>query len=218
MKKFSFIIITTALLLSFFSCKDDNENEDENQYPAYSQLKVGNYWVYEIYRIDSTGAETLLEIQDSCYVEKDTLINNTKYFKVVKSYPYSKVWESVSYQRDSLHYIVDSNGEILFSSKDFSNVFRKEYILTTEGGDTICEVITKMEDMLFVVRSSTATYYAYGAVEQYKMFPDWEQAGNPRYRYFMYSENIGLVCETQPLFSADPNVYERRLIRYHVAD
>lgn len=218
MKKACILLFTTVLLLSFVSCKDDDNNEEENQYPAYSQLKVGNYWVYEIYRIDSAGAETLLDVQDSCYVEKDTLINNTKYFKVVKSYPYSKDWVSVSYQRDSLHYIVNSKGEILFSSQDFTSIFKKDFLVTFEGGDTICEVIKKMNDMLFVVKSSTASYYAYSAVEMFNMYPGWDKAGNPRYRYYMYSENIGLVCETQPLFSADPNVYERRLIRYHVAD
>jgi len=98
-------------------------------YPNFSQLKVGNYWVYEQFDIDATGNATSKNTFDSCYVEKDTIINSKTYLKIVKPKPYFTNQNDISFQKDSLHYFVNCNGKILFSSQDFSTIFESSYII-----------------------------------------------------------------------------------------
>jgi len=44
----------------------------------YYQLKVGNYWIYQSYQIDSNGVATPENLWDSAHIEKDTIIRATR--------------------------------------------------------------------------------------------------------------------------------------------
>lgn len=210
------IIILTAMI---YSCKKDKDNEPttpvpNNMYPNFSQLTVGNYWIYEQFDVDSANNASTKNIFDSCYVEKDTIINTKTYLKIVKPDPYSTNQKTVFFQRDSLHYVVDSDGKILFSSQDFSTIFESKYFLA--GSDTICQIIRQMTDKNIAVNTPAGTFTTSNAREVYSMFPAWSSAGNPRYRNTRYAENIGIVIETLPFFTSNPNYIERRLVRCYI--
>ena len=101
---FLFVALLTATI---YSCKKDIEPmTPATSYPNFSQLKVGNYWVYEQFDISSTGIATSRNIFDSCYVEKDTIINSKTYLKIVRPLYYSPQKE-IMFLKDSLHYIVN---------------------------------------------------------------------------------------------------------------
>jgi len=211
------IFLSVALMTTMiYSCKKDKDptTTPSITYPNFSQLKVGNYWVYEQFDIDATGNATSKNIFDSCYVEKDTIINSKTYFKMVKPNPYSTNQSDISFQKDSLHYIVNSNGKILFSSKDFSTIFESSYFLAGPN-DTVCQIVKQMADNNLTVSTLAGTFATSNAKEIYSMYPNWASVCNPRNKHTRYAENMGIVIETLPFFASSPNYIERRLVRYH---
>ena len=120
-------LFTTTIVVVFFllSCKNDEPKIQENM-TLYSQFNVGNYWVYQDYRIDSSGIEKPLKSVDSVYISKDTLINNVRYFVFNSSYYGTSLHPK--YQRDSLGYIVNEKGAKLFSISNFTDyIFTDKY-------------------------------------------------------------------------------------------
>ena len=207
-------ISLTLLLFLVCSCNKDNViNPAITSYPNFSQLKVGNFWIYQRFSVDSSGNATPMNVFDSCYIEKDTIINNRTYFKMIKP-DYFPTDSVVRFLYDSLHYIVDSSGQILFSSQDFQTILSSFFFISSP--DTIAEVIRKMTDRNLIVSCPLGSFSTLNCKETRNMYPNWRFAGNPRYRNTRYSENIGIVIETLPFFITDPNYVERRLVRFHL--
>lgn len=215
MKKLTIILSVTLLISFFFSCKKDKKGEPTPPitYANYSALKVGNYWIYEQFKIDETRKETSLNVFDSCYIEKDTLINSKIYFKVFREsiYPNSN-W---SFLRDSLHFIVNSKGKILFSSQDFSTTYNTRYVITGPS-DTICKISMKMTDKNFITTTPAGSFKTINAKETFLYYPNWADPLYPTIKNVNYAENIGIVLETLPFYIGAPFYYERRLVRYHL--
>ena len=131
--KFLSLILFVCIFLSFGCKKESKNNSDDTEvqevsYPTYMQLENGHYWVYERFNIDTNGQATALGIFDSCYIEKDTTINGILYHKYVKPHLFSSHM-IVSFIRDSLHYIVNHEGGIIFSSEDFTTIFESQHYL-----------------------------------------------------------------------------------------
>ncbi|MBK9636818.1 MAG: hypothetical protein IPO63_03035 [Bacteroidetes bacterium] len=212
MKTITFITIGIVLTISISSCKKDSTNPTNS--PNFTQLKIGNYWIYERYNIDGSGNATATGIIDSCYVEKDTTINNNIYYKVIR--PEVLVSNAdEKFVRDSLHYIVNEYGKILFSSQNFTDTFHHYYV-TASTTDTVCEVSIKMADKNFIVSCPAGQFKTYSYKHTFLMYPNWNSQGSPRYMDTRYAENIGIVTETFPFFANSPNYVQRQLIRYKV--
>ena len=114
MKNYIYLIaFATVVGLLFSSCKNDEPGKTED-IALYSQFKVGNYWIYQDYSIDSLGTESGFGRIDSIYISKDTLINNVQYFVFVGGFYGNSLYPR--YQRDSLGYIVNEKGTKLFSA------------------------------------------------------------------------------------------------------
>jgi len=210
---FLFTILLTGTICS---CKKDTDPQPPaTSYPDFSQLKVGNYWIYEQYDISSTSNATSRNIFDSCYVEKDTVILGKTYFKIVKPVWYYPTQKDISYLKDSLHYIINSNGDILFSSQDFSNKLSSRYVISG-GNDTISQVVKQMADKNTTFTVPAGTFTTSNAQETHFIYPNYASAGNPRYRNIRYAENLGIVSETVLFFVSSPDYVERRLVRYHL--
>jgi hypothetical protein len=213
MKKISHFLPILLLIVILSSCKkDDSGNQTPTTYPDFGQLKPGNYWVYQQFRIDTLGNETALNVFDSCYVEKDTLINGNIYHKVFR--PSIFPGNDIGYWRDSLHYIVTSSGKVVFSSQDFASVFDLHYI--TANTDTIAKVITKMDDKNLMVSTPIGNFITSNYKVSYNMYPAWSFNGSKRNINVRYAENVGIVIETLPFYASDPNYTERRLVRVHL--
>jgi hypothetical protein len=205
----------TLLLLAVLSvaCKKDKPIPPVPvTYPAYSQLKVGNYWIYRQYEVDSSGNGVATNNYDSCYVEKDTVINNRTYFKVFRP----DIVSTYKYLRDTLHYIKDHLGYLQFSSQDFSTVLHSFY--STGGSDTMYHLIFKMEDKDAPYTTEAGTFTTSNA----KMTFTTNQRmigfarGKVKYAHHRYAENVGIVSETLPFYYNAEKFTERRLVRYQV--
>lgn len=218
MTKTQFLV--SFLMITFlYSCKKE-ESADPAQsvtYPDYSQLKVGNYWIYQRSDVDKDGNETLTNIYDSCYVEKDTIINGKTYAKVFR--PATDKSVSYSFLRDSLQYIIDSYGVIVFSSKNVSDDLVVRYNIN-EGTekDTIRKITLSMSDSVDSIQTPSGKYKTVNANVKYVTYPKYvsSEVPNPRYLTIRYVKNIGIVRETLPFYMISPNTVERRLVRYYV--
>lgn len=210
MKNIFLIALISMALMS--ACKKEESNS-EPKYPDYGCLKVGNYWIYERFVVDTFGVAVTLNQFDSCYVEKDTLINGETYAKIARPHLYKD--EMVfTYLRDSLHYLVDNNGMIRFSSIDTSTVFFTHYSIISNG-DTIYKLTVKMDDInqRIVVPAGEFTTMNYKAT--YKMKPSFGPLPI-RIAHMRYAKDVGLVVETLPMFASIPTTTERRLVRYYI--
>lgn len=207
-----FLIPTAVMLLFLSACKKD-KTETPLVYPDYAALKVGNYWVYERYDIDANGVATASGVTDSCYIEKDTTIGGKIYFKrVCPTFPPNLSYNP--YLRDSLHYLVNSAGDILFSSQNFADTFKRYVILTPP--DTAAVVIEKMGDRDLAVNTPAGNFKSSAMIKTYNMRSPWFAAGPTRRTNIRYSENIGVITEDLPFFLSNPGYTQRRLVRYKV--
>lgn len=201
------VIISFAL-----SCKKEQPKIPEPSpitYPDYGQLKVGNYWIYERFEIDTNGNETQLGVIDTCFIEKDTLINDLKYFKYVRPYLNN---ESTSFVRDSLHYLVTNTGRIIFSSVVFDEVF--SVFTPPQGFHERHEWMTDKDSVISVPLGDYTTVN----FQQIFYIDESLEVQSPRYMNYRYAENIGIVSETLPWFYANPKYTEIRLVDYHIVD
>ncbi len=124
-------IIIGAVILSivFAACKTDDNNLapiPEDSVLDYFPLAVGNYWLYQFSSCDSTWENCDSLRVDSNYVSKDTLINGLIYFKLEGK---KLVGSAPVFLRDSLDYIVDSDGHIIFSNTDFTSKLSEEFVI-----------------------------------------------------------------------------------------
>ncbi len=214
MKHLALTLLSFALVLFFSFCKKETAEILETiMYPNFSQLKVGNYWIYERYRIEDSGMEISTGTFDSCYVEKDTQINNYTYYKVLRP-SLNETIQTIQFIRDSLHYLVTNDGEVLFSSQNYVDTLQQYHMLFVS--DTICEVVAKMADKNLAVSTPAGVFETSSLKRTFHMYPLFADLGNTRYMDTRYAENIGIVSETLTFFAFLPVSIEIRLVRYHL--
>lgn len=216
-------LLATALVLAFAACKKDNKDDAAPLTPTstssasasgYSKLAVGNYWIYEEFTADRYENSMPTGRYDSCYVERDTMINAKMYYKMVR--PTSSPLSGVSFLRDSASCTVDELGTILFSATDFTSLIHHSF-LTLPPHDTIYEASSRMypETNLNVVPAGSFHVLNFKTI--YRFYGSYATPAGPfRDANARYSEGVGLVSQTLPFFLSNPNHTEIRLVRYHV--
>jgi hypothetical protein len=213
MKRIMIMMLAFAAIFNS-SCDKENPGEPIVTYPDYGKLKVGNYWIYQHFQVDSNGVATPLDVFDSCYVEKDTILDGVTYVKMVRP-PIIPTLGNFQLLKDSLHYIVNNGGRIVFSSEDFTSSLYN-YTSIRYNGDTIYTVNVKMEDINEVVTTPAGDFATLNYKATYQMNPQYSLY-HLRFIHNRYAKDIGMVVETFPFFSSQPTTTERRLVRYYLA-
>ena len=227
MNKYSFVIAPLLVLLCLASCKKEKGNpvdpgpiiDSPITYPNYTKLLPGNYWIYQDYKLDSaTGPEHPLGTFDSVFVEKDTVINGLnyhKYWDVAFSGSGAGNGFKVSFLRDSLSYLVNVQGHILFSSTNFTTIF---YTTTFGPNLSTPDTLVVTEQMGFKDATTTvdAGTFKTSSFRQIFHYPANYRYGATREYDYRYCLNVGLVSYTTGFYDSLPWVFERRLVRYHV--
>jgi hypothetical protein len=218
---FSFLILFFAL--TFNACKKDSSTNkvlstSQTNVASFSQLEVGNYWIYQRFEINSVGNETALNKFDSCYIKSDTIINNLVYYKMYRPKVYGSIPPThlIDFIRDSLHYIVNSTGYTLFSSQDFTSIFRSGYQFFSNPIDTVQYFYIKMDDINVQVNTPAGNFNTLNSKSTSNFWPNYAISGSVRYMHCRYANNVGIVIETLPLIFLDKIQTERRLVRYHL--
>ena len=123
MKKSS--VIFGLILMSYLtSCRTDDGSVDPQVTPItnadYLPDKNANYWVYEIYKVDSSGMETLLG-NDTMTVA-DTNLNGVDF----KNYRYkhcpSQAFQLSKLMRYSSGFMTNQHGQIVFAVNPLNTV------------------------------------------------------------------------------------------------
>lgn len=210
------------LISSILSCKDADsdvqpEVHQKKSYPNYSQLEVGNYWIYERFILKPDGEEISLNKFDSSYVEKDTLINGKTYYKLhLPSLDVRGIPQNL-YLRDSLHYIVDVYGNALFSSQNFGfslGPIRYSY-LDSEKTDTLFSYERIMSHKDSLVQLPGGAFKTLRSTLYFTYMGSQRPLGI-RQRITLYAEKVGIVYATLPFFSSNPDYTIQKLVRYNV--
>ncbi|MCE4564769.1 hypothetical protein INQ51_10650 [Maribellus sp. CM-23] len=213
MRKLFYFGLLTLLVIS---CRKDDSNPPAPMQTAnYLPLTVGNYWIYQHYKIDSLGNETALSYTDSIVVARDTMINNNQYFVLEgTNYPYSQnEWGIIDIVRDSSGFIVDNIGNISFSSDNFEDILASKTEVI--NNDTIYTLTFRMEEPDITVSVPAGEFEVLNFKGTLITFPKIKQISNPRYENNYYSKNVGKILGNYHYIS-QPSVYEKRLIRYNI--
>lgn len=196
----------TLLIFGFtllFSC-----SKEEVSIPvdivSFANLEVGNYWVYDWYKISEMGEE-LIHSNDTIFILEETIISGKKYF-IKSSHKYgagtTMIYDSVqslfSYTGKNIIFSLDENQKQTIDFGDESNTLAtgtyqlnplKENINVPAGSFECVNwqgtIISKDED------------YEYGT----------------RYNNNYYSENIGQV-QIRIQFYNSPNELGARLTKF----
>ena len=206
MKKLVLFLFVITIL---YSCNKDNNDPDPVVIPQsskYTIFNVGSYWIYDWYKIDTLGNETPMNKTDSIYVSKDTVINE-KTYRLSKGtrlggIPYTSI------VRDSSNYIVNHEGNILFSATNFSDTLYSDSI------SDIVFISYKMADkdsIISVPAGSFETYNYQGTVIPLFSGYQW----GIRYLNNRYAKGIGQLSSSL-FYYTQPENMEKRLVRYHI--
>lgn len=205
MKRVLLLFALTGMIIT--SCKKDDSQE--NQTPPvpdkdFMQLKIGNYWVYQWYNIDTVGNEYPSTMPDSSIITGDTLIGGTTFFKRL----ITQNQTHVEFIRDSNGYLVDHMNVIRFSDHDFSKVLRVEEILPDIA--TIEYQMANPDSLISISLGTFPTYDFRGTV--YPLDPQYPHGIN--YTHNFYADGMGLI-KTSTYYLSNPKLrVERRLIRF----
>jgi hypothetical protein len=211
------IMILLAMLF-LFSCKKD-ENQPEPQptpeEPAFNlALEVGNYWVYNHYRIDSGNIEVPMNRMDCTWVDRDTLINNITYVILENEGHLLNPGEN-KIVRDSAGYLVNNSGEIFFSSTNFTDTLYR--LVTYYPDETILyELTAKMEKPDQAVEVDAGSFEVLNFKSTISFTQDMG-GGTTQYLNAYYANSVGLVLDTYKMVSTT-SYYERRLVRFYASE
>lgn len=208
----SFLLIC-ILIVTISSCKKEETPQPSNDSPytsTYIQLKVGNYWIYESGIADSNGVVNNVSI-DSFYIAKDTVINNkTYYIQTSLSAPFV-----ISIFRDSSGYLLGTDGKILFSENNFTDVLRTDSVYISPTSNAIGYGISKMANKDSVITVPAGTFSTRNFRTAFILFPPYNTQPNPRYSNTLYAHGVGRVLQTARSINGNIVVYQK-LLRYHI--
>ncbi len=206
------LLIIAALALLAASCEKNEEPTPDPQL-TYMPLEIGNYWVYENIWVQQDGTGTPDEKLDSIVVARDTLLRGEKYFVLegVRIATNSE-WGVISILRDSLSYLVNEKGEILFAENHFGEVLRTRYEI--QNNDTLVMLESVMQEVPVSVALPGGNFDALNFETTVTSFLT-NPAGDTFTLNYLYAKDVGRVFH-ELLFLGSLNRLEKRLVRYHV--
>lgn len=218
-----FVLLPLAIFsLMLASCeKEPVEHTQPESVLKYYPLSIGNYWVYQNYKIDSLGNEEVFPWTDSIVIEQDSMINGNTYYVLI-NYPNGRTASNQiqGILRDSATYIVDQNGNRIISTSDFGSVLRTR-IIAFEG-DTLVKSEYLMDSLKtsqtvpagnFDALDRIANHYLY--YYQNNELTDQKEVALKDY----YGYGIGPVSLSYTYvdnYFRTKETYERRLTKYHI--
>ncbi|UTW66145.1 hypothetical protein KFE94_16055 [bacterium SCSIO 12643] len=212
------ILSSLAILLIFISsCKKDEEIICPPT-PApknYMPLAIGNYWVYNTYRIDTNGVETKLPPHDSLVITKDTMINNETYYVVEGTFhPFQNQWGIYRIIKNDHGNIISHLGDTILPATDYTATFREHYEIIGNN-DTLYHRVFQTVDPPYEVTVPAGTFSVLDYRGTYTTYANIPNVPNPRYVHNYYADNVGKVKQTYHYISSY-QTFEIRLVDYSV--
>ncbi len=206
------------------ACQKDNdetapkpEPEPETQ-TVYMPLKHGSYWIYDHYKMDTTGEETHLDhMRDSLVIQRDSIVNGISY-AVLEGKTMLSNWHILHLLRDSADCVVNLKGIPLFASNNYTSILHEDVLVNLQFNDTIFTVYYQMRDTPATVTVPAGNFEVINNTGTFTIYQDGSpDPDNQKESRQLYAAEIGLVLDTYLYLNA-PFIHERRLVRYHIAE
>ncbi len=194
-----------------FACNQNDDDQVEECGPTvlppnYFPLATGNYWFFDVYQIDTTGADVEYKGRDTIQIVGDTLIDGNTYAIVQESPFLSSEPLFEYYLRDSSGFLVTNEGSVKFTSSIFNTVvYTFEYAPTITGEFQTLETPVLLE----------LPVGDFEALNYQQTVGHIENVGVTRMYDNYYSDGIGPVQQSFGYFIGNIN-FERRLIEYNL--
>ena len=214
---YRFICLFLAFSFVLVSCKkDDGDNLPQEQVtdPGFYALQVGNVWIYNYFRADNDtgelinqgGTETVEIINEEVigdeviFTMRTTTVDDNNTCAICNEDPLV-----IRKVKDSLGYLVEVDGPILFSS-----VSTQDYLVSSQGfGDTFR--VLKPNEVLVTV---PAGQFVTKDNERYAIDPNGNRYDGQDNLY--YADGVGEIRQTMSTVVALRILYEKQLISYSV--
>ncbi len=216
MYKTLLVTLVSVVSLTFSSCKKEDNNADSGQTTSnFFPLKVGNYWIYERFQLDTAGNATALGIYDSCYIEKDTVINgNTCY--ILSAPGMNPGTQERSLYRDSAGLILNYDNRIWLNPYSDDDTLEAHYYYTPGTNDTVVSAISIMDLTPISTSTVAGNFNTINRKTTVTVWPISSFSPNPRYQHCRFADNVGIVTEILPFYTTYFTFTEKRLVRYHL--
>lgn len=164
---------------------------------AFSNLTVGNYWVYQKYSVDSADNVVQVLNVDSFFVSGDSLVNGETFWKVHRNL----IAPTTTYLwRDSASYLINQHHQVLFCTAPLDQVIYTAF----QGpvGVRLDYSVHSIPESIIVPAGSFTTYKMQCEITSIGGFPeqpDWkrlrsywaEGVGRVRYYEFFALNTLG---------------------------
>lgn len=202
------LLLSLLLICTLFACKPETlplPKEDIDFYP----LAVGNYWIYDVYTIDSLGEASAQNRQDTIQITAQVATNGHNYFR----FEGTQFGADIEFlRRDSSGFLVDENGTIFFTSTAFNQELRRDSI---NPETPVAAVLTyQQSEVQMDITTDAGTFNCYnyeGTIDV--LDPDYPH-GVRKSSYYL-SPTIGLILHEAPYFSTKISV-QQQLVEYHL--
>lgn len=217
------ILTKAALFLAFatalVACKKDDDETPAPATPpaplavaAFSNLAVGNYWIYERRQVDSLDVDQGLAVRrDSLYVIGDSIIGGATYVMIRLGTNGQPGTAARYYWRDSADCILNHYGQIVFRSTNFDQVFYSD-LGAAIAGLVIDYSVASTTVPISVPAGNYATYKVVGnciSSGTFPVIPEWKF---PRHYWAL---GVGRV-KWYEYYASGLLGYRFELVNYHV--
>jgi len=200
----------------YVSCKRNNP-APEKTYESYAALKAGNYWIYQIFDVDSAGNGSPTAEYDSCYVGNDTVVRGQTYHYLGSVMGATSGYTCGKWLRDSLSFIIDIEGRIWFSSEESQSPFASYPVQLGGIPDTVAWVTDQMDSVYRTTAVPAGLFLTLDCKRTVEMWPLVNGVGKKLYAHRRYSLHVGIVSETLPVYLVATSTFrEKRLVRFHL--
>ncbi|HPJ47195.1 MAG TPA: hypothetical protein PL017_13970 [Tenuifilaceae bacterium] len=207
------LFVTTISILT--SCQKNEEITLETK-SDYLPLSIGNYWVYQHYKIDTDGNETLLQYLDSIVIKGDTIIKDEKFF-IIENHFFNSKWTQTEFLRDSSKNLVNNLGHCFFSETNFTDVLYEYYENNNIYNDTLYSIKYQMHNpnLDITVPAGSFNVLNYKGDLEYYATEHFSPLIFNRTINTYYAPQIGKILTTY-YFASLPDTFEKRLTRYKI--
>lgn len=200
------LIYCSLTMLLMASCSDDEPDVQLRLISDFSQLEVGNYWVYDWYEVQPDGSESLMDLRDTLRIETDTLIEGRTMFirtgtfmgQARREILYDSISQLLTYPDRLALFIIDSNLEF---TRNFGPVDSPVSVGTYQ--------LNSLIETLEVPAGEFNCLNFQGTIESLEL----DYPYGTRFNNNLYSRGVGLVKLTTQFYS-QPNDLEMRLIDF----
>ena len=168
----------------FASCKKEEFIPEQILVPPqYLSWTTGDWWAYEWATYNYNIGDTTVHSADTTFALADTVINGETFRTLSQGiYP----WNTGNmYMRDSTGYVIDNNGNIIFSYVNFTDTFQNHLV---PGGGWFTQMV--VDSLPTVVPAGSFNTINYRATNRYFTVACGDSV---YYSNRQFAENIGMV-------------------------